>query len=71
MSKDRRPDASWLMRWPASVYPNGYVRTAIDDLIQIVYFERDGQAQVLMLNRRDARLLARRINQCLDGTVKR
>lgn len=71
MSEDRAPSASWFLRSPVGAYPNGYVRTAIDDCIQVAYFERAGYPQSLILNRRDARLLAKRINQCLDGTVKR
>ncbi len=68
---NRAPYTSWLLRWPPSIYPNGYVLTTDDDCIEVVYFERDGYPQALILNRRDARLLAKRINQCLDETVKR
>lgn len=50
----------------------GYVRTLPDDLILVV--ARDPTAtpvddlRYLKIDRRTARLLARRINQCLDDT---
>ena len=59
------------MRRDFASYPNGYVNTADGDLIQVVYFERPSYPQTLTLSRKDARLLAKRINQCLDGTVKK
>jgi len=68
---NRASNTLWCMRWPPATYPNGYVSTREDDLIQVAYFEREGYPQSMTLSRKDARLLAKRINQCLDGTVKR
>lgn len=64
-----KPGTVWGLRWP----PNGgYVRTAGPDAVQIVMapLGRDLSwgAQVLEVSRKDARLLAKRINQCLDDT---
>ena len=66
--KNRAPGTSWMLRRPISSYPNGYVLTLEDDLIQVVYFEHANYPQTMILSRRDARLMARRINECLDGS---
>jgi len=68
---NRAPNTSWLLRWPPTEYPNGYVLTSEDDEIRVTYFEHEQDAQTIWLSRKDARLLAKRINQCLDATVKR
>ena len=51
---------------------DGYVRTISEDLVQVVMPQagRDmtWPPQVLELTRTDARLLAKRINHCLDDT---
>ena len=65
---NRAPGSSWSLRHP-DVRPNGTVSTLDDDRI-IVWYD-DGStkfAQRMILSRRDARLLAKRINQCLDRT---
>lgn len=46
---------------------DSYVRTAPGDQIQLVY---RGRVSTTM-SRKDARLIAKRINQCLDRTVKK
>lgn len=66
---NRRPGTTWFMR-QVSVYPNGYVTTHEGDLVGVYYFDSFGDAQTILLRRRDARLLAKRINQCLDDTRK-
>ena len=72
MSGNRAPTTTWFMRDPTPEnYPNGYVRTADNDMVQVIFCEERGQTCGLMLTRKDARLLAKRINQCLDRTVKR
>lgn len=53
--------------WPLRMEPSAYVRTTDDDRIELVTY--DGFR--LVIDRADARLLARRINQCLDKTAKR
>jgi len=72
---NRMPGASWFLR-RIGRYPNGYVRTCdtptTPDGIQVVWYESEGWVpHVLELPRRDARLLAKRINQCLDRTAKK
>lgn len=49
---------------------SGYVRTLDEQTIQVVLHrpDDDGPSQVMEMSRKDARLLAKRINQCLDET---
>jgi hypothetical protein len=68
---NRAPNTSWFLRWPVSEYPNGYVLTTYEDEIRVTYFETPDEVATLFLSRKDARLLAKRINQCLDATAKR
>lgn len=70
MKPNRAPNTSWMMRTPGT-YPNGYVRTLPGDRIQISYYDHQHHPQTIMLDRQDARLLAKRVNQCLDETVKK
>ena len=70
---NRRPGSVWTLRWPlVRRGSNGSVRTLPDDYIGIGHWGdfRMGP-QTLALSRKDARLLAKRINQCLDETAKR
>lgn len=71
MIPNRQPGTSWFMRRDVGSYPNGYVHTLEGELVSVTYFERPGYAQSLILSRKDARLLAKRINQCLDGSVRK
>ena len=67
---NRKPGSVWTLRWPlVSRKPNGSVRTLDDDYIGIGVWGdfRVGPGSIV-LTRRDARLLAKRINQCLDAT---
>lgn len=67
----RAPGSLWMMRYPQT-YPNGYVRTIDNERIVIAQFENDTDiGQSMVLDRKDARLLAKRINECLDATVIR
>ena len=59
------------MRRDVGSYPNGYIQTADDDEIRVTYFMHEGYPQTIFMTRRDARLIAKRINQCLDATAKR
>jgi len=62
------PTVIWMMR-RIGVYPNGWVETASDDRIAISYTHGIGHGVYrIELSRKDARLLAKRINQCLDDT---
>lgn len=51
-------------------YPNGYVRTLDEDTLLIFYDENDNEenGQMMTMDRATARLLVKRINQCLEGT---
>jgi hypothetical protein len=70
MSTNRAPSIIWSLRG-VGTYPNGYVRTTDDDGIHLVQVDtEDGPVQEMWLTRADARLLARRINECLDRTRK-
>ena len=68
---DRAPNTVWTLR-KFGATPNASVRTMPEDHIGIGHWGdlRLGP-QTLTLSRKDARLLAKRINQCLDATVKR
>lgn len=66
MKPDRAPSTIWCL---SRNNLNTYVRTAPDDQVVIVG-ECEYDQQVIRLSRRNARLLAKRINECLDGTVK-
>lgn len=58
----------WAMR-PVGKYPQVYVRTITEKSVSCIYHEYEGQPGTgFVLTRRDARLLAKRINQCLDST---
>ena len=73
MSANRAPGTTWELRRD---FTSGYVRTLPDEEVCIVMPPRnpDGPglslSQVLIVPRKDARLLAKRINQCLDSTAK-
>jgi hypothetical protein len=67
---NRAPGTIWGLR-PLGTYPNGYVRTDENDDIEIVHTESENcPTEFLVMSRRDARLLAKRINQCLDKTTR-
>lgn len=54
--------------WPTRSDCSGfYVRCDVDDTIVIATGIHDG----LWMTRSEARLLAKRLNQCLDATVKK
>ena len=63
-----KPGSIWMMRSPGK-YPNGEVSTTLDGRLSLSYYEkRIGYITGISMSRRDARLLAKRINQCLDET---
>jgi hypothetical protein len=71
---DRQPGSVWTLRWPLVKVgqTNGSVRTLPDDYIGIgTWGDYRVGPQTLVLSRKDARLLAKRINQCLDRTAKK
>lgn len=66
-----RPSVIWPTR-KIGVYPQAYVRTANEKEIWIDFFPVEGgEGGSIKIGRRDARLLARRINECLDQTLGR
>ena len=68
MIPDRAPTRIWCL---SRSNLNTYVHTEANDHITIVGPDLTGALAALCLTRRDARLLAKRINECLDETVKR
>lgn len=66
-----RPTVVWPTRRLGS-YPQQYVRTADEQTLELSFHtEAEFAGWAVKLSRRDARMLARRINQCLDETVSR
>jgi len=68
MRPNRKPGAIWTLRGIGQAN-NCFVRTKENDMVEIVFEDLNGIATV-MLTRKDARLLAKRVNQCLDGSRK-
>jgi hypothetical protein len=63
-----KPAMMWAFRMPGK-YPNGYVQTTEDNQILMSFFDKEGEDGIgIIRSRRDARLLARRILQCLEKT---
>lgn len=65
---NRAPGTVWTLRWPPD---SGYVRTTDDDGIEVA-LPHPGSSRLICIemSRNDARLLAKRLNQCLDETRK-
>lgn len=68
MSGNRAPGTIWSVGWPKDL--RAYVRTTDDDRIRIAV-DVGGYWSDLIVDRQTARMIARRINECLDATVKR
>ncbi len=49
-------------------YPNVYLLTLDSQTIKLEYFSQFGTGLSIPFSRRDARMLARRLNQILDDT---
>lgn len=59
--------------WPIrriGVYPQWIVKTHDVDTLEIQCFPDAGDGVGLRISRKDARMLAKRLNQCLDDTMK-
>ncbi len=65
---NRAPSTIWGLRYDPG---SGYVRTLPGDRIGVYLPDGRGMVSGLQMSRADARLVAKRINQCLDATVKR
>jgi len=63
---NRAPNTLWSLRGVDSMY----VKTGDNDKIEILFPDGLGFANGFSISRKDARLLAKRINQCLDATRK-
>lgn len=72
---NRAPGTIWPVRRTETGFGFPMVRTAEDDMVEIIFdpavLDVVPLRNVMSLSRADARLLAKRINQCLDSTVKR
>lgn len=68
MIENRAPSSIWCL---SSDNLDTFVRTEVNDLIVVAGPDWVGSHSAIYLSRKDARLLAKRINQCLDDTVKR
>lgn len=69
---NRAPGVIWSLRRPRGLYfDQPYIRTNDSDGISISFPDGVGYATTHYVTREDARLLAKRINQCLDATVKK
>lgn len=64
-----RENVVWACR-EVGQYPNANVRSAADGDVIVSVEPGDGKAYGLRVPRRVARLLARRLNQCLDQRRK-
>lgn len=70
MKADRAPSTIWSV---SKDDINTYVRTQPDDKILVVgpSLEFPTDLEGILLGRSQARTIAKRINECLDATVKR
>lgn len=70
MKADRAPSTVWSV---SAKDMNTYVRTQPDDKIMIVgaSYDHPDELEAVILTRSQARTIAKRINECLDATVKR
>jgi len=72
---NRAPGVIWSLRGEPET--SGYVRTADDDRIEVVLPNDPDlpldhpsyQLISIVISRKDARLLAKRLNKCLDSTT--
>lgn len=63
-----KPSSIWPTR-PLGVYPQQYVRTLDEDHIGVSFHATlNGLGREVRLTRHEARMLARRLNECLDDT---
>ena len=63
------PCVVWPMR-RIGVYPQWIVRTSDESTLEVQFFPDAGDGLGFKISRSDARMLARRLNQCLDDTMK-
>ena len=68
MSNNRAPVTVWSVGLPPKM--RAYVRTTDDDMI-LIAADAWPEWSSITVTRREARMIAKRINECLDATVKR
>ena len=68
MIPNRKPGSVWTLR-RIGQSANVFVRTKENEMVEIVFEDLNGIAAV-SLTRKDARLLAKRVNKCLDDSKK-
>jgi hypothetical protein len=66
MRKRRRKNIMCALR--LDKYPNAYISNADRNSVNVSYWYEKNNGAGFVLSRRDARLLAKRINQFLDAT---
>jgi len=63
-----KPTVVWAVKRTGG-YPNGYVRTEDEKHLDISFFLEEGRDGAgFTVTRQFAKMLARRINQCLEAT---
>ena len=64
------PGAIWSLRKPGPGRPQSYVQTKDEQSLWLTLPDPGDERMVYQfpISRKDARLLAKRINQCLDAT---
>jgi len=68
VSGNRAPTTVWGVGLPPNM--RAYVRTTDDDMILIAADDWPEWSRIIV-TRREARMIAKRINECLDKTKKR
>lgn len=64
---NRAPGVTWALRADF----REWVQTGVDETVEIYMWDATLQEpRLLTIPRKNARLLARRLNQCIDGTRK-
>lgn len=66
----KHANAAWYTRLGMDK-PHQSVTSAYDEIWISFYPGNGGNGYSMKVSRKDARLLAKRINQCLDATVKK
>ena len=52
-------------------YQQIYVKTHNENILELSFFQQSADGAAVLVYRKDARLLAKRINQCLDETLSK
>lgn len=63
----KKENVVWLIK-PIGKYPQACVSIVDKNNVRLTYHETQSNGAAFVMSRRIARMLARRINQCLDDT---